>query len=84
MNPFNSENTVARILQVYAYINAIAGAIWALLLVDEISGTVAFVVFAVTLVASFLIYALGEIIELLYQIKWNTRKASEEEELPEI
>lgn len=76
MNPFNSKNTVAKILQVYACINAIAGIIWAILLADEISGTVAFLAFSVTLVASFLIYALGEIVELLHQIKCNTQSVS--------
>lgn len=87
MNPLKSENTVAAILQVYAYLNAIAGAISALSIKDTVGGTIAFLWFAVVLVASFLLYAFGEVIDLLHEIKKNTRgEASAEisDDLPEL
>lgn len=73
MNPLKSENIVAKILQVYAYLNAIAGVILAIFAIGELGGIVAILVFSVVLVASFFIFALGEIIDLLHQIKSNTK-----------
>lgn len=87
MNPLKSKNIVAKILQVYAYLNAVAGIIIAIFIANEFDGAVAVVVFAVILVTSFFIYAIGEIIELLHQIKVNTSgKAtnSEDDELPDL
>lgn len=88
MNPLKSNNIVARILQVYAYLNTAAGVIVALLLDKELGklGTVvAIYLFAAVLVASFLIFALGEIIDLLQNVKENTSKKVEiSDELPDL
>lgn len=86
MNPLNPKNLVAKILQVYAYLNAAAWVILAFLIADEIDAIVAIMLFAAGLLVSFFIYALGEIIELLNQIKLNTAntQTTNIEELPEI
>lgn len=83
----NRKNTVAKILQIYAIINAVAGAILMFIIADSLEWTVALIWFALVLVVSFFIYAFGEIIELLTEIKLNTRGAApvvEDFELPEI
>ena len=83
----NRKNTVAKILQIYAIINAVAGAIMTFVLADSLEWTIALIWLALVLVVSFFIYAFGEIIELLTEIKLNTRGAApvvEDFELPEI
>ena len=83
----NRKNTVAKILQIYAIINAAAGAILMFIIADSLEWTVALIWFALVLVVSFFIYAFGEIIELLTEIKLNTRGTApvvEDYELPEI
>lgn len=92
MNPLKSKNVVAKILQVYAYLNTAAGVIVALLLGKElgkldtaVATYVAIYFFAAVLVASFLIFALGEIIDLLQNVKENTSKKVEiSDELPDL
>lgn len=88
MNPLKSNNIVARILQVYAYLNTAAGVIVALLLgkeLGELGTVVAIYLFAAVLVASFLIFALGEIIDLLQTIKENTNGTrAVMDELPDL
>ena len=85
MNPFKSNNIVAKVLQVYAYLNAAAGLILALLLNKELGVAVAWFIFAAVLVASFFIFALGEIIDLLQNLKDNTSKKVEiPDELPDL
>ena len=87
MNPLNCKNLVAKILQVYACINAVAGIILAIFIAAEMSGIVAFIFGALAIVVSFFIYALGEIIELLDQIKLNTsgnQQIETNDELPEL
>ena len=65
----------ASVLQVYAIINAICGLFLALRMADDYySGAVGFLLFGTVLVASGFIYALGEVIKLLHEIKLNTRK----------
>ena len=71
MNPLKSNNIVAKILQVYAYLNAAAGLILALLLNKELGAVVAWFIFAAVLVASFFIFALGEVIDLLQNLNDN-------------
>ena len=71
------KNTVASALQVYAIINAICGLFLALRMAnDYYSGVAVFLLFGAVLVASGFIYALGEVIKLLHEIKLNTRKAA--------
>jgi len=77
MNPMNSKNLVAKILQIYAIVNAAAGLILALLINSEYywfydARPLFFLFLGAVLVSSFAIYAVGEIIELLNQIKLNT------------
>lgn len=75
LNPSNEKNTVASVLQVYAIINAICGLFLALRMADDYySGAAVFLLFGTVLVASGFIYALGEVIKLLHEIKLNTRK----------
>ena len=77
MNPLKSNNIVARILQVYAYVNGAAGIILSLLLIKKWGAVVATIFFALVLVVNFLIFALGEIIDLLQNLKDNTDKKAE-------
>lgn len=71
------KNTVASVLQIYAIINAIFGLFLALRMAnDYYSGAAVFLLFGAALVASGFIYALGEVIKLLHEIKLNTRKAA--------
>ena len=95
MNPLKSNNIVAKILQVYAYLNTAAGVIVALLLGKELGkldtavatyvAILAIWFFAAVLVASFLIFALGEIIDLLQNVKENTNGKQEVmDELPDL
>ena len=88
MNPLKSNNIVARILQVYAYLNTAAGVIVALLLgkeLGELGTVVAIYLFVAVLVASFLIFALGEIIDLLQTLKENTNGTrAVMDELPDL
>lgn len=85
MNPLKSDNVVARILQAYAYLNTAAGAVLALQLNKELGAMVAWFIFAAVLVASFFIFALGEIIDLLQNVKDNTNGKQEiMDELPDL
>ena len=72
MNPLKSHNIVAKILQVYAYVNGAVEMILTLSLVEDWGAVVAAIFFASSLVVNFLIFALGEIIDLLQTLKENT------------
>ena len=85
MNPMKSNNIVAKILQVYAYVNAASGLILALALNKELGAVLAWIMFALVLVASFLVFALGEIIDLLQNLKENTNGGrAVSDEIPEL
>jgi len=85
MNPMKSNNIVAKILQVYAYVNAASGLILALALNKELGAVLAWIMFALVLVASFFIFALGEIIDLLQNLKENTNGGrAVSDEIPEL
>ena len=87
MNPLKSHNIVAKVLQVYAYVNGAAGIVLTLLLNKELRlGAVAVsIILAAVLVVNFFIFALGEIIDLLQSLKENTRKKVEiSDELPDL
>lgn len=82
-----SHNIVAKVLQVYAYVNGAAGIVLTLLLNKELRlGAVAVsIILAAVLVVNFFIFALGEIIDLLQTLKENTRKKVEiSDELPDL
>ena len=87
MNPLNGKNIVAKILQIYAYVTAVRGAILALVFAENIEET-AFIYVAAVLILSLFIYALGEIIELLDAVKQDSKgienTKEEIQELPEI
>lgn len=85
MNPLKSHNIVAKILQVYAYVNVAAEMILTLLLVAVWGAVAAAIFFASSLVVNFLIFALGEIIDLLQTIKENTNGTrAVMDELPDL
>ena len=85
MNPLKSHNIVAKILQVYAYVNAAVGMLLTLSLVEDWGAVVAAIFFASSLVVNFLIFALGEIIDLLQTIKENTNGTrAVMDELPDL
>lgn len=85
MNPLKSHNIVAKILQVYAYVNGAAGMLLTLSLVEDWGAVVAAIFFASSLVVNFLIFALGEIIDLLQTIKENTNGTrAVMDELPDL
>lgn len=83
----NRKNLVAKIMQIYAIVNAIAGVVLMFIIADYLEWTVALIWFETVLVVSFLIYAFGEVVELLTAIKINTsvsKDVVESFELPEI
>lgn len=87
MNPFKSNNIVAKVLQVYAYLNVAAGLVLTLMLNKELDlGAVAVsVILATVLVVNFFIFALGEVIDLLQNLKDNANKKAEiPDELPDL
>ena len=87
MNTSSSRNSVAAILYGYAWLNASCGIIGAVLMAyADIEGIIIAVELAAIIVASFLIYALGEIIQLLHEIKLNTARAADpiSDELPDL
>lgn len=86
MNPLKAQNIVAKILQVYACLNAAAWVILAIIIAGEMGGIIAILACAVGILVSFFIYALGEIIELLNQIKLNTSGNQQfaNDELPDL
>lgn len=68
-----AKNSVAKTIQIYSIINAVACVFLGLFL----PGFVAKLIFiAVAAVVNFSMYAFGEVIELLHQIKENTANVS--------
>lgn len=87
MNPFKSNNIVAKVLQVYAYLNAAAEFIFILLLNKklDLDAVAVSIILATVLVVNFFIFALGEVIDLLQNLKDNTSKKAEiPDELPDL
>lgn len=85
------KNKVAKILKVYGIANAIGSVVLGLILFDNLPAAVEelwIVEVAAGLVASLFIYAFGEAIQLLQDIKSNTDKGSvsqpNDDELPEM
>lgn len=67
-------NFVANVIKIYSVVNLIGVIILTLILSDSMGGFYAFVFFCIGLVVSFGMYAFGEIISLLQDIKDNTNK----------
>lgn len=89
----SNTNTVAKILKVYAIINAVAGCILGLIGLGAFNGVVVALFIGLCIVTSFAIYAFGEVIQLLQDIKDGTRgtiktiqkqNSSAKDELPSI
>lgn len=87
MNSTSPKNGVASALKVYALMNAFAGIVLAIVWAfDDVNSMIISIELAAILVASFLIYALGEIIDLLHAIKLNTARTADPipDELPDL
>lgn len=67
-------NFVANVIKIYSVVNLIGVIILTLILSDSMGGFYAFVFFCIGPVVSFGMYAFGEIISLLQDIKDNTNK----------
>ena len=89
----NTKNKVAKILKIYSILNVIGGIIITWYLAMNLPGTIAegvsWVYFASVIVVSFLFFTIGEIVNLLAQIRDNTkaRKNIDDEisiELPDL
>ena len=68
-----SKNTVAQVLKIYAVINFIFGIILSISIGKNIDiDGIGIYFFAVSLVTNFAIFAFGEVVQLLHDIKSNT------------
>lgn len=91
-----TQNTVAKVFKVYSGVNFIACILLLFILADTtgISDVAGIIWIAVSIVVNFGIYAIGEVIQLLDDIKQNTAKARNDadvgstavvaDELPEL
>lgn len=80
----NRKNTVATVLQVYAIANAICGVILALVVGGKYNAAIGILYCAACIVASYLLYAFGEVVKLLHEIKLNTGNTTKAEESDEV
>lgn len=85
------KNKVARILKIYAIINAIVVILASIIISATEEEPLIFIIgFAAGVCVNFAIYAFGEVVDLLAQIRDNTQKtepvvaASLEDQLPDI
>ena len=69
-------NTVASIMKIFAIINAIGGIVLGIMLGDNYGAGIGLTAVFAVAVASFFIYAFGEVIDLLQDIKYNTMRQS--------
>lgn len=75
-----NQNMIAKILKIYAIVNAVAGLFIFLSMQDsyvDLINSLSFVVLGLCLVFSFGIYAFGEVIQLLQDIKDNTSRITD-------
>ena len=85
-----SKNTVAQVLKIYAVINFIACIIFSFIIGKDINiDGIGIYFFAVSLVTNFAIFAFGEVVQLLHDIKSNTSNhatapGTTSDELPEL
>lgn len=85
-----SKNTVAQVLKIYAVINFIFGIILSISIGKNIDiDGIGIYFFAVSLVTNFAIFAFGEVVQLLHDIKSNTSNhatapGTTSDELPEL
>ena len=72
----NTKNKVARILKVYSYINAVVVFLASIVLAMDEENIIFFIVgTALAICVNFVIYAFGELLDLLAQIRDNTKAA---------
>lgn len=67
------KNKAAAFLKAYAVVNAVCGVLLVLFVMIELDPFLSVLIFFGTALASGLIYAVGEIVDLLEEIRWNTR-----------
>ena len=72
----NSENTVAKILKVYAILNFLVCIIVCGVIADGLGWIVFALGLALSVCVNFVVYACGELLQLLHDIKLNTSKAA--------
>lgn len=70
----NAQNTVAKILKIYSIINFVACIILTFIIADAIGAVGLIVGLALSIGVNFVIYACGELLQLLHDIKLNTAK----------
>ncbi|WP_455558148.1 hypothetical protein [Agathobaculum hominis] len=70
------QNTVAKILKIYAVLNALAGVFLGFYMSKEFIPEYCFVFAGACIVASFGIYAFGEVVQLLQDIKDGTNNTA--------
>ena len=86
------KNTVAQILKIYAIINFFCCLILSIVIGDKVNiNGIGIYFFAASLVTNFIIFAIGEVVQLLHDIKINTQKPPtnatdkpDPDELPEL
>ena len=85
-----SKNTVAQVLKIYAIINFIVGLILSIVISRNVDiDGIGIYFFAASLVINFVIFAFGEVVQLLHDIKINTSNhatasSTTSDELPEL
>lgn len=72
----NTENTIAKILKVYAILNFAACFFIGCFLCDGLGALVFAIWLAVSICINFVIYACGELLQLLHDIKLNTARSA--------
>lgn len=84
----NTKNKVAKILKIYSILNVIGGIIIARYLSWNLPGNIAdgvsWIYVAAVIVVSFLIFTIGEIVNLLAQIRDNTKASKNVDDDPSI
>lgn len=76
-------NKVAEYLKDYALVNAGCGVLLAVIVMANLDLLLSVLIFLATLFTSGLIYGVGEIVDLLEEIRWNTRPKNLTEPQPE-
>ena len=83
-----TKNKVAKILKIYSILNVIGGIIIARYLSWNLPGNIAdrvsWIYVAAVIVVSFLIFTIGEIVNLLAQIRDNTKASKNVDDDPSI
>lgn len=76
-------NKVAEYLKDYALVNAGCGVLLVVIMMANMNLLLSVLIFFATVFTSGLIYGVGEIVDLLEEIRWNTRPKDLTEPQPE-